>query len=1177
MALHLEHGQTGPPDSRAHRWVSSPSAAGVLSLVSRKHRVVNGHGLPPVSAFSGASGLGLFDARVISSPLIPGCSVFALVPGPQSLPRIITPRGCCPARPWLALAALAATTTHMTLRSRLFSNRGGMPYAGPEHDRLHPEPYVSSAHGSIYYSPNRPAERRRRADPGNFPAPLTEPRRRRPHSIHIVSYPPGFVPRDLRPDTPNKKPTRSEKRARKKIEKKEAKQRKLQEKERRNAEKERAEKQEKRRSIRSIGSLSSSSEKVARVIDKIFAVLSIASKPSPAVSTTPVLRTPSRPTSLLNSAARLSRLQSTLEPIIVEETATEQPAMAGPVLAQPAGTSVMSVPRSSTMPILSSAKSIISSSVSEVQKPVASVSGLSCSILLAEPNVFLTGFDHDHHHTRRQGQTTSALLRGKLQLNVSKNVKIKSVTLKLVGKARTEWPEGIPPQKTELFEEQMLRTQSLVFFHAMHQGMWDTEYGSQCTYTYKSPKDSLTQNTPGGSMHILGKGRNSTLTAKELKRLSLQSVNSRSFGKGDSPHINQVQAKGYKVFCPGTYEYSFELPIDHNQPETAKLQYGSVRWELQATVERAGAFKPNLHGSKEVSIIRVPDQMSLETVEPITISRMWEDQLHYDIVISGKSFPIGGRIPIAFKLTPLAKVQVHKLKVFVTEHIEYWTNNRHVMRRDPGRKLLLLEKAAGKPVDKQFAASEIRVVSGGELEPIQRAEARVAAAHRRMRETGSSCSLPELTDNLLGDLDLGLEAFWGSTEIEMNVQLPTCEVMARDKTLRLHPDCSWKNANVHHWIKIVMRISRADPDDPTGKRRRHFEISIDSPFTILNCRATQANTALPRYNSSGGPVPEQRPQMSCGCHDAQPLDQTTSGVGPLAMTEEDITGRRLRLDTPGFPALPRAAHLQYGMRHSSAPTPSSSGAARPETAPSEPDRPIHLLRLPSHNPPAFDADEPPPPLLTPGPPLQTPPPHYDLIVGTPSVDGLADYFARLAAYEGMMRPADSETPTQPAAPIPAPACADVAKASRNGSGNSSDDSDTNTISPDARSGTSTPARPEPSTPTELVGDVDADPFEKTRMPSSTPNLAASKPSSAEAESSAQADAATTEEATVLDDDSSASDSADDEEARAHRRGRVNVANPRTPGGRLVPSRSLDIERPVLRLDMAGVVRRRGGE
>jgi hypothetical protein len=46
-----------------------------------------------------------------------------------------------------------------------------------------------------------------------------------------------------------------------------------------------------------------------------------------------------------------------------------------------------------------------------------------------------------------------------------------------------------------------------------------------------------------------------------------------------------------------------------------------------------------------------------------------------------------------------------------------------------------------------------------------------------------------------------------------------------------------------------------------------------------------------------------------------------------------------------------------------------------------------MLRNPSYNPPAFDAEEPPPPLAT-------PPPNYDYLFGSPSQNGLADYFAR---------------------------------------------------------------------------------------------------------------------------------------------------------------------------------------
>ncbi|KAK4639964.1 hypothetical protein QC761_700280 [Podospora bellae-mahoneyi] len=979
-----------------------------------------------------------------------------------------------------------------------------------EHDRLRPEPYFSSAHGSIYYTPRHPLERRRRTESASFPTPLIQPRQRRPHSIHIISYPPGFIPPDLRPPKSSQTSTRKTTR---KLSREQKKAQKEGEKERRRLEKERSEKKEKRRSLRS---LPPGAEKVGKVLNRIKAVFSHPPNSTPTVTATPTWRAQSRPSSFISFARRLSRFEgSYVEDTVIdipvstgrlggEEITVEEPIMATATAPNPPGGNAFQASNRTSMVSIRSAKSMMSPSVSEIQKPVASGSGLTCSILLAEPNVFLTGFEHDSHSRRQGQQQSSALLRGKLQLNVSKNVKIKSVTLKLVGKARTEWPEGIPPSKTDLFEEQTLRTQSLVFFHAMHEGMWETEYGSQCTFV---PKTSSTHhnlmsslyNNSNSSLHILGKSRNSsTLTAKERKRLSLQSVQSRSFGKGESPFANPVQAKGFKIFGPGTYEYAFELPIDHNQLETTKLQYGSVRWELETMVERAGAFKPNLHGSKEVSIVRLPDQMSLEMTEPISISRHWEDQLHYDIMISGKSFPIGAKIPIAFKLTPLAKVQVHKLKVFVTESIEYWTNDRHVTRKDSGRKILLLEKVAGKPLDKQYEASDIRVLSGGELDAEQRDEARMLAIRRRLQEAaragGPPRPLPDPSNNLLGELDLGLESLWGSTEIEMNVQLPTCDMMARDKTLRLHPDCSWKNVN------IVMRISRLDPDDPAGKRRRHFEISIDSPFTVLNCRATQANTSLPQYSGRDGPA-EQRQQMSCGCSDAHPLDPNSSNAAtPLAMIEEDapsLNNSRLRIDSNintsagGLPSMPQAAHLQSAARTGGSVHRASSSLSRARGLPSPLDReprPIHLLRHPSYNPPPFNADDPPPPLPA---ELMTPPPNYDIIVGTPSVDGMADYFARLAAYD----------------------------LEQEGSRRNSDDT---------------------------IGPIDVDPFSGARLTPRPPHEAG-------------------------DDDSS--DSNDDEVARAHRRGRVNVANPRTPGGRLVPSRSLEIERPTVRLDMTGVVRR----
>ncbi|KAI0976157.1 hypothetical protein F4678DRAFT_215690 [Xylaria arbuscula] len=786
-------------------------------------------------------------------------------------------------------------------------------------------------HGAVYYRPIV-EECRNRAEQ-SFPNPQIQSRSRRHQSIHIVSYPSGYIPDEVRADLAKCKRI--------------------------------AKTQKKNKQSNETGAIAEEAainKSFRRVFEKVLAPFKLSTAHPIGVDVPP------SPTELSPVSPQRERR---LSMISVPPPGAANAAMSETRRASVVSTALQSAHRNSVISVRS-AKSIMSS-VTEVPKPVASGSGVQCSIILAEPNVFLTGFDHDGH-PRHEVANSSALLRGKLQLNVTKNVKLKSITLKLHGTARTDWPEGIPPLKIEQHEEVSLRTQVLAFFHAVHE-TWETEFGNQCTYSLKRCPESANRNlalpTSSALPSTLNRGSSSNLTARDYKRLSLQSVQSRSFGKADVQSTDVVQSRSYKTFYPGKYEYSFELPIDHHQLETTKLQFGAVKWELEATVERAGAFKPNLHGTKEVRIVRVPDQLSLEMTEPISISRQWEDQLHYDIMISGKSFPIGAQIPIAFKLTPLAKVQVHKIKVFVTESVEYWTNDRRVTRKDPGRKILLFEKAAGKPVDRQFASSEIRVLSGGELTPDQRHEARAAAQRRR----GQERSLPESTENMLGDLDLGLESYWGPTEMEMNVQIPTCEQMAKDKNLRLHPDCSWKNVNVYHWIKIVMRISRLDPEDPAGKKRRHFEISIDSPFTVLDCRATQANTALPEYSGSERPIYHQ--QSSCGCPDAQVL---TTNPSPSSSTGSipSVEPNNNLADNEGLSVtLPPAAHVQQHPAAGSQPV----------------QRPIHLIRYPSHNPPAFDADEPPPPLLT-------PPPQYDLVVGTPSVDGLADYFARLADYDG---------------------------------------------------------------------------------------------------------------------------------------------------------------------------------
>ena len=353
---------------------------------------------------------------------------------------------------------------------------------------------------------------------------------------------------------------------------------------------------------------------------------------------------------------------------------------------------------------------------------------------------------------------------------------------------------GIPLKKTEFKNVESLMNHTWSFFNAQFQNL-NQGHGADNVQPLKGPTTTTREIIPGVTSSSFdqfersSRARQENITPRDLKRLSLQNNHSRSFGKGDVAG-STISQKGYRTFTPGDYIYNFELPLDSRLPETIDVELGNVKYELEAIVERAGAFRANLVGTKEVVLIRTPSENSLETVEPIAISRDWEDQLHYDIVISGKSFPLGAQVPIAFKLTPLAKVQCHRVKVYVTENIQYFTTNKRVHRLEPTRRIQLFEKRADGPSTSAYPGSSLRITAGGGIAY----DAREAAA------VGDE-SVQRDTTNLLGNLDG--EHNVGPTEMEISVQLPSCHVMReREKAARIHCDTTYSNIQVHHWIKV---------------------------------------------------------------------------------------------------------------------------------------------------------------------------------------------------------------------------------------------------------------------------------------------------------------------------------------------------------------------------------------
>lgn len=246
-----------------------------------------------------------------------------------------------------------------------------------------------SRRGILFYTPTpEPAEA---SQPARFPEPLCRPRQRRPHSIHITRLPAGYVPVDRKPlpaPTPARKPSRF------------------------------------RLEIRKLASR----DNVKRVLGSVFPSLSTGSSaaaeslPSSSPAST---RPPSFAAGSVDSNSLYWR-RSGLNAVGLDESAMPESLVSGPLAAPP----------NAAPPDLIRSGSYVN------EKPVCGGSGVACYIILAEPTIFLTGLDHDattrDHHTSQ----SSAMLRGVLRLNITKSVKIKAVTLKFTGRARTEWPEG---------------------------------------------------------------------------------------------------------------------------------------------------------------------------------------------------------------------------------------------------------------------------------------------------------------------------------------------------------------------------------------------------------------------------------------------------------------------------------------------------------------------------------------------------------------------------------------------------------------------------------------------------------------------------------------------------------------------------------------------------------------
>ncbi|GAA6003870.1 hypothetical protein JCM10207_006445 [Rhodosporidiobolus poonsookiae] len=282
---------------------------------------------------------------------------------------------------------------------------------------------------------------------------------------------------------------------------------------------------------------------------------------------------------------------------------------------------------------------------------------------------------------------------------------------------------------------------------------------------------------------------------------------------------------GWKEFRAGTYTFPISIPVPASLPPSLACEFGNVTYQLKAYVHRAGALTANLTASTDVTLVSTPSEDDTEENESIVVERLWDLQCKYHVAISGKSFPIGGQIPISIRLNPMAKIKLYRVTAQLEQKTSYFAavaSGRKLTRHETPKRFQLLRIEHKDPSQP--------------LLPILSDDPNVLQDHPLKDFFINPNSADDTTPSLLDPT-----APW---HFEGLVQLPDCSTKINFST---HHDQS--NIAVAHNLKIMLRVERGDDEflDSKGKRKL-WDVVVETNVHILSCRLQQ--NLLPAYSAS---------------------------------------------------------------------------------------------------------------------------------------------------------------------------------------------------------------------------------------------------------------------------------------------------------------------------------------
>ncbi|KAJ5681972.1 uncharacterized protein N7477_001912 [Penicillium maclennaniae] len=412
-----------------------------------------------------------------------------------------------------------------------------------------------------------------------------------------------------------------------------------------------------------------------------------------------------------------------------------------------------------------------------VLKPhIATAKGIHFNITLTEPVLFLEEYNKDDPSTKKCN-----VLRGQLNLSVTEATTIKKISIRFRGQTKIQWPYACTVKKT-------LLTQGVTYLDHGHTALQRNEFGADFFQLSDFPS-KVAEKAKVTTKRDMPLRNNSSCSSKDVDGCLLVPDYSSATLTECLRRPNAAKSQHHhRVFPAGDYLYNFEFVVDGSLPETIRTDLGFVKYNLEASIEPAGLFCSTLTENLDIPIVRLPAENSLESIEPIAISRLWRDKLHYKAIILGKSFSMGSKIPINLKLIPMTDVVCHWIKVYVTEHVQYWTREKTAYHLQlPAKRVLLFEKHGGLESASTYPGSEISIIPENGME---------------LGGTTPIATSDNKNTSLLGAVPT-------DTEIDLQVQLPSChEMKHKEKWQCLHFDTEVEGLKIYHWIQVNYTFSR---------------------------------------------------------------------------------------------------------------------------------------------------------------------------------------------------------------------------------------------------------------------------------------------------------------------------------------------------------------------------------